>query len=211
MKLTVRELSEELGITKQAVFNHIKRNPADFEGHVEKQGNQTYIDEVGQEYIRQKSYGRPQSQITDQTIVEERDQLLRENSILKDRIIALQTELYASAQAVVLANENQRLLEESRINVKQLMEAAEEKDSKISELEKDRKFLEKYAFESDGKLEAKDKEITVLEGFIQDAKTIIADKDSEIDWLKQNIREMSFKDWLNRKKTKLSFKSEKVE
>ena len=46
LKLTVRELSEELGITKQAVFNHIKRNPEAFEGHVEKEGNHT-LDEIG--------------------------------------------------------------------------------------------------------------------------------------------------------------------
>ena len=135
LKLTVRELSEELGITKQAVFNHIKRNPEAFEGHVEKEGNQTYIDEVGQEYIRQKSYGRPQSQISDQTILQEVEQLRKENSSLKDKIIELQAEHFKAVESLVLARENQRLLEESRINVKQLMEANEKKDKEIDILE----------------------------------------------------------------------------
>lgn len=165
MKLTVKELAQELGVTTQAIHFQIKTHE-DVREHIEKEGRIIVIDEVGQDLIRERSIGRPQSLMTDKTVVEERDQLLRENSALKDRIMALQTELYTSAQAVALANENQRLLEESRINVKQLME------SNIK----------------------KDKEIDVLEGYIRDSKEnyriLEEEKNEEIGMLKRNNKKL---------------------
>ncbi len=70
MKFTVREFAEELGISRQAVFNQIKRNP-DLKEHIEKQGNKFYIDEIGQEIIRTRSIGSPQSMVTDQSLLSE--------------------------------------------------------------------------------------------------------------------------------------------
>lgn len=124
MKFTVRELAEELGISRQAVFNQIKRNP-DLEGHIEKQGNKFYIDEIGQDIIRERSIGRPQSMLTDQSLLSELEALRKENSELKDVIIKLQADKFESVKLIAEAETNKKLLEETQINVRRIMNEKE--------------------------------------------------------------------------------------
>lgn len=113
MKFTVRELSEELGISRQAIFNQIKRNP-DLKEHIEKQGNKFYIDEIGQDIIRERSIGSSQSMVTDQSLLRELEALRKENSDLKDVIIRLQAEKYETVKLLADAEVKEKLLEESQ-------------------------------------------------------------------------------------------------
>lgn len=113
MKFTVRELSEELGISRQAIFNQIKRNP-DLKEHIEKQGNKFYIDEIGQDIIRERSIDSSQSMVTDQSLLRELEALRKENSDLKDVIIRLQAEKYETVKLLADAEVKEKLLEESQ-------------------------------------------------------------------------------------------------
>ena len=121
MKITVRELAEELNISRQAIFNQMKRNP-ELASHMEKQGNKYYIDEVGQNLIRDRSIGRPQTMVTDQSMLNEVDKLRKENSALKDTIIGLQANQYKLMETIANTKTDNQLLLESEEKLRKVSE-----------------------------------------------------------------------------------------
>lgn len=160
LKFTVKELSEELGISKQAIFNQINRN-SDLKKHIEKRGNKFYIDEKGQEIIRNRSVGNHQNVVVDQSPFSELEALKKENSDLKDMIIRLQVEKQETAKLIADAEANKKLLEESQINVRKIMNEKEvlreenknlsgeidERDQKLKQFEEDQILVKNAVFE----------------------------------------------------------------
>lgn len=142
MEKTIKELANELEISVSAIHNHKKRHAAELAPHFRKQGKLWLIDEVGQEFIREASLGTPKSLIADVTIIDEVDHLRKENSELKDKIIALQTEKFAMLEILNTAQLNEKLLEESRLTADKLEEQNKELQEQL-QAEKQKSWWDK--------------------------------------------------------------------
>lgn len=89
MVKSFREFADELDVTIDAVHKMRKRNE-DIAVHCFKQGNRWKIDETGQQLIRERSFGKPKSQIADASVYEELDKYKTKVIELQEQVIKLQ-------------------------------------------------------------------------------------------------------------------------
>lgn len=128
MEITVKELAEELELTREAIHKQLQRHARELKGHVRKKGKIYVIDDVGQDFIRENSSRRnPSSQVVSQTVLHELEQLrkdnydlLKENNKLMTALMAAQNEKIETETLLSNARETQLLLEQEQQEKKAL-------------------------------------------------------------------------------------------
>lgn len=145
MEIKIREMAAELGITAQAIRNMKNRN-TDIAEHFHMKGRTWYIDEEGQEMIKERSLGKPPSQVMSQDLYQELEEY-------KKRVIDLQQQnLDLMQQSVqnMLAADKVRLLEEVNNDLQDKYEkqiaANASLQEKVSQLEDELSGYEKSWF-----------------------------------------------------------------
>lgn len=92
MDMTVKQIAEELGVTKQAVRQRIKRNPelrSAFEQHSRTENGTVYIDEQGVEIIR-AAYSKDMTGNKGGNVTKDNGNKIAENSGNAELIAVLQ-------------------------------------------------------------------------------------------------------------------------
>ena len=127
---TIAQLADDLGVSRQAIRNHIKRygEPGgELYGHYDKipvNGRlKIVLDDFAAEFIRDHTYGTPQAQIVPKSVYDDLADLQQENKALLMEIQRINADYRA------LANANAKLLQHKVDNIKLLAENTHLKDT----------------------------------------------------------------------------------
>lgn len=88
MQLLVKDFAKELGCSDSIVYRHIRNHREELGDRIIKKAKQTWITEEGQEFIRSLMIQQP-IVISEAGFSQSLEQLERENSVLKDKLIAM--------------------------------------------------------------------------------------------------------------------------
>lgn len=122
----MREVAEKLNISVAAVHNSLKRHKKELKNHIQKKGNKLMLDEYAQHFIMERSSKSLPNELIDQSIMEELQQLRKENSNLKDIIIQKQQVEIQTTHLLAASEHTEKLLEEKTSELQEAKEKIEE-------------------------------------------------------------------------------------
>ncbi len=86
MQLLVKDFAQDMGCSQSIIYRHIRNHAEELGDMVIKESKRTWITDKGQEFIRKLMVQQP-IVINDSTVSADLEQLKRENSDLKDKLI----------------------------------------------------------------------------------------------------------------------------
>jgi len=125
MQLLVKDFAKELGCSDSIVYRHIRNHREELGDRIIKKAKQTWITEEGQEFIRGLMIQQP-IVISEAGFAQSLEQLERENSVLKDKLIAMHETLQAAQLQIDEGRRAQLALEASEDEKKTLTASRDE-------------------------------------------------------------------------------------
>ena len=125
MQLLVKDFAKELGCSDSIVYRHIRNHREELGDRIIKKAKQTWITEEGQEFIRGLMIQQP-IVISEVGFTQSLEQLERENSVLKDKLIAMHETLQAAQLQIEEGRRVQLALEASEDEKKTLTVSRDE-------------------------------------------------------------------------------------
>lgn len=125
MQLLVKDFAKELGCSDSIVYRHIRNHREELGDRIIKKAKQTWITEEGQEFIRGLMVQQP-IVVSEAGFAQNLEQLERENSVLKDKLIAMHETLQAAQLQIEEGRRAQLALEASEGEKKMLTASRDE-------------------------------------------------------------------------------------
>ena len=125
MQLLVKDFAKELGCSDSIVYRHIRNHREELGDRIIKKAKQTWITEEGQEFIRGLMIQQP-IVISEAGFTQSLEQLDRENSVLKDKLIAMHETLQAAQLQIEEGRRAQLALEAAEGEKKTLTASRDE-------------------------------------------------------------------------------------
>lgn len=186
--ITVKEFAKKQHRTVQAVYQSIDRYKIQLDGHIQKIGRTSYLDDEAVAFLESKREQNPVV-IYQQDKDEELEQLRKNADVMKAKIVELQEKVNKSQEEyIALQAENAKLLALPAETEKKL--AVAEVELKIANEKIDEKDL-KIA-EQKGEIEEKAAQLKTAQ---EDAERQKQDYQKEIDRLTEELRKESSKTW----------------
>lgn len=132
MQLLVKDFAKELGCSDSIVYRHIRNHREELGDRIIKKAKQTWITEEGQEFIRGLMIQQP-IVISEAGFAQSLEQLERENSVLKDKLITMHETLQAAQLQIEEGRRAQLALEASRVEKEALQTARDEYQAKAEQ------------------------------------------------------------------------------
>ena len=186
--ITVKEFAKKQHRTVQAVYQSIDRYKIQLDGHIQKIGRTSYLDDDAVAFLESKREQNPV--VIYQQDKDEELELLRKNAdVMKAKIAELQEKVNKSqedyialqaenAKLLALPAETEKKLTVAEVELKNANEKIDEKDQKIAEQK--------------GEIEEK---VAQLKTAQEDAERQKQDYQKEIDRLTEELRKESSKTW----------------
>ena len=186
--ITVKEFAKKQHRTVQAVYQSIDRYKIQLDGHIQKIGRTSYLDDDAVAFLESKREQNPV--VIYQQDKDEELELLRKNAdVMKAKIAELQEKVNKSqedyialqaenAKLLALPAETEKKLAVAEVELKNANEKIDEKDQKIAEQK--------------GEIEEK---VAQLKTAQEDAERQKQDYQKEIERLTEELRKESSKTW----------------
>ena len=186
--ITVKEFAKKQHRTVQAVYQSIDRYKIQLDGHIQKIGRTSYLDDDAVAFLESKREQNPVV-IYQQDKDEELEQLRKNADVMKAKIAELQEKInkgqenYIALQAEnaelrALPAETEKKLAVAEVELKNANEKIDEKDQKIAEHK--------------GEIEEKAAQLKTAQ---EDAERQKQDYQKEIDRLTEELRKEASKTW----------------
>lgn len=186
--ITVKEFAKKQHRTVQAVYQSIDRYKIQLDGHIQKIGRTSYLDDDAVAFLESKREQNPVV-IYQQDKDEELEQLRKNADVMKAKIVELQEKVNKSqeeyialqaenAKLLALPAETEKKLAVAEVELKNANEKIDEKDQKIAEQK--------------GEIEAKAAQLKTAQ---EDAERQKQDYQKEIDRLTEELRKETSKTW----------------
>ena len=186
--ITVKEFAKKQHRTVQAVYQSIDRYKIQLDGHIQKIGRTSYLDDDAVAFLESKREQNPVV-IYQQDKDEELEQLRKNADVMKAKIAELQDKInkgqenYIALQAEnaelrALPAETEKKLAVAEVELKNANEKIDEKDQKIAEQK--------------GEIEEKAAQLKTAQ---EDAERQKQDYQKEIDRLTEELRKEASKTW----------------
>lgn len=125
MQLLVKDFARELGCSDSIVYRHIRNHREELGDRIIKKAKQTWITEEGQEFIRGLMVQQP-IVVSEAGFAQSLEQLEKENSVLKDKLIAMHETLQAAQLQIEEGKRAQLALEAAEDEKKTLTASRDE-------------------------------------------------------------------------------------
>ena len=186
--ITVKEFAKKQHRTVQAVYQSIDRYKIQLDGHIQKIGRTSYLDDEAVAFLESKREQNPVV-IYQQDKDEELEQLRKNADVMKAKIAELQEKVNKSqeeyialqaenAKLLALPAETEKKLAVAEVELKNANEKIDEKDQKIAEQK--------------GEIEEKAAQLKTAQ---EDAERQKQDYQKEIDRLTEELRKEASKTW----------------
>lgn len=186
--ITVKEFAKKQHRTVQAVYQSIDRYKIQLDGHIQKIGRTSYLDDDAVAFLESKREQNPVV-IYQQDKDEELEQLRKNADVMKAKIAELQEKVNKSqeeyialqaenAKLLALPAETEKKLAVAEVELKNANEKIDEKDQKIAEQK--------------GEIEEKAAQLKTAQ---EDAERQKQDYQKEIDRLTEELRKEASKTW----------------
>ena len=186
--ITVKEFAKKQHRTVQAVYQSIDRYKIQLDGHIQKIGRTSYLDDDAVAFLESKREQNPVV-IYQQDKDEELEQLRKNADVMKAKIVELQEKVNKSqeeyialqaenAKLLALPAETEKKLAVAEVELKNANEKIDEKDQKIAEQK--------------GEIEEKAAQLKTVQ---EDAERQKQDYQKEIDRLTEELRKEASKTW----------------
>lgn len=186
--ITVKEFAKKQHRTVQAVYQSIDRYKIQLDGHIQKIGRTSYLDDDAVAFLESKREQNPVV-IYQQDKDEELEQLRKNADVMKAKIVELQEKVNKSqeeyialqaenAKLLALPAETEKKLAVAEVELKNANEKIDEKDQKIAEQK--------------GEIEEKAAQLKTAQ---EDAERQKQDYQKEIDRLTEELRKEASKTW----------------
>ena len=190
--ITVKEFAKKQHRTVQAVYQSIDRYKMQLDGHIQKIGRTSYLDDEAVAFLESKREQNPV--VIYQQDKDEELELLRKNAdVMKAKIAELQEKINKSQEDyIALQAENAKLLALPAETEKKLAVAEIELKNAIEKIGE----REKEIAEQKGEIEARAAQLkTALEDAERQKQEIRDDYQKEINRLNEELRIESSKTW----------------
>ena len=186
--ITVKEFAKKQHRTVQAVYQSIDRYKIQLDGHIQKIGRTSYLDDEAVAFLESKREQNPVV-IYQQDKDEELEQLRKNADVMKAKIVELQEKVNKSQEEyIALQSENAKLLALPAATEKKLAVAEVElKNANDKINEKDQKIAEQK-----GEIEEK---VALLKNAQEDAERQKQSYQKEINRLTEELRKEASKTW----------------
>lgn len=186
--ITVKEFAKKQHRTVQAVYQSIDRYKIQLDGHIQKIGRTSYLDDEAVAFLESKREQNPVV-IYQQDKDEELEQLRKNADVMKAKIVELQEKVNKSQEEyIALQSENAKLLALPAETEKKLAVAEVElKNANDKINEKDQKIAEQK-----GEIEEK---VALLKNAQEDAERQKQSYQKEINRLTEELRKEASKTW----------------
>ena len=186
--ITVKEFAKKQHRTVQAVYQSIDRYKIQLDGHIQKIGRTSYLDDDAVAFLESKREQNPVV-IYQQDKDEELEQLRKNADVMKAKIVELQEKVNKSqeeyialqaenAKLLALPAETEKKLAVAEVELKNANEKIDEKDQKIAEQK--------------GEIEEKAAQLKTAQEVAERQKQ---DYQKEIDRLTEELQKESSKTW----------------
>ena len=186
--ITVKEFAKKQHRTVQAVYQSIDRYKIQLDGHIQKIGRTSYLDDEAVAFLESKREQNPVV-IYQQDKDEELEQLRKNADVMKAKIVELQEKVNKSqeeyialqaenAKLLALPAETEKKLAVAEVELKNANEKIDEKDQKIAEQK--------------GEIEEKAAQLKTAQ---EDAERQKQNYQKEIDRLTEELRKEASKTW----------------
>lgn len=166
MQLLVKDFAKELGCSDSIVYRHIRNHREELGDRIIKKAKQTWITEEGQEFIRGLMVQQP-IVVSEAGFAQSLEQLEKENSVLKDKLIAMHETLQAAQLQIEEGKRAQLALEAAEDEKKTLTASMDEykvlADKAAQEAAQERQRAEEAEEEARRLREQLDRPLTFME------------------------------------------------
>ena len=166
MQLLVKDFAKELGCSDSIVYRHIRNHREELGDRIIKKAKQTWITEEGQEFIRGLMVQQP-IVVSEAGFAQSLEQLEKENSVLKDKLIAMHETLQAAQLQIEEGKQAQLALEAAEDEKKTLTASMDEykvlADKAAQEAAQERQRAEEAEEEARRLREQLDRPLTFME------------------------------------------------
>lgn len=166
MQLLVKDFAKELGCSDSIVYRHIRNHREELGDRIIKKAKQTWITEEGQEFIRGLMVQQP-IVVSEAGFAQSLEQLEKENSVLKDKLITMHETLQAAQLQIEEGKRAQLALEAAEDEKKTLTASMDEykvlADKAAQEAAQERQRAEEAEEEARRLREQLDRPLTFME------------------------------------------------
>lgn len=173
MQLLVKDFAKELGCSESIIYRHIRNHKEELGDRIVKKAKQTWITEEGQDFIRGLMIQQP-IVVSDTYFHRDLEQLEAENSMLKDKLIAMHEAMGAAQLKIDAGTRAQMALDAAESEKKALTDSLEaakadldtsrgQADKMALEAAQERERAEKAEAEARRLQEQLDRPLTFLE------------------------------------------------
>lgn len=166
MQLLVKDFAKELGCSDSIVYRHIRNHREELGDRIIKKAKQTWITDEGQEFIRGLMVQQP-IVVSEAGFAQSLEQLEKENSVLKDKLIAMHETLQAAQLQIEEGKRAQLALEAAEDEKKTLTASMDEykvlADKAAQEAAQERQRAEEAEEEARRLREQLDRPLTFME------------------------------------------------